>query len=108
MKRALLALALLATCPFLAGEPIVHGDGVSDAATLSLAELLADPEVWVGKKVKVEGRITDVCPKMGCWIDIASGDRSIRFKVKDGVIVFDKADKGHEVVAEGVFDVAHR
>ena len=48
--------------------------------------------------------MTDVCPKRGCWIKLAS-DReyeSLLFKVQDGVIVFPMSMKGKYAVADGV------
>ncbi len=115
MKSLRIALAALPlACLLLAGpaasagdEPgTVYGSGVTDASVaVTVGELLADPDRWVDKRVRVEGKITDVCPKMGCWVDIAAGDGGapIRFKVEDGVIEFPVEAKGHDIVAEGLF-----
>ena len=76
---------------------------MSDAAPVKLSELMAKPNDYVGKVVKVEGLVTEVCPKRGCWINVA-GDKefqTIKVKVEDGVIVFPLTDKGKKVVAEG-------
>lgn len=104
--RATLAAALLAA---LAATPVAaatkYGKGVSAAAPVKLSELMANPDSYVGKVVKVEGLITEVCAKRGCWINVA-GDmefQTIRIKVEDGVIVFPMTDKGKKVVAEGTF-----
>ncbi len=74
-------------------------------SSIRIADLLADPESWVGRHVRVEGLVDDVCPMKGCWIDIleAQSQETIRFKVDDDVIVFPVAAKGREVVAEGFF-----
>jgi len=96
-------LASLAAAPALAGTK--YGKGISEAAPVKLSELMAKPDAYVGKVVKVEGLITEVCPKRGCWINVA-GDKefqTIRVKVEDGVIVFPLTDKGKKVVAEGTF-----
>ena len=96
-----------ATLPLAADEakPTTYGAGLGDAKLVPLAHLLAEPASYVGQRVRVEGRITDVCPARGCWIEIAEGDgkQTMRFKVKDGEIVFPVAVKGHPVTAEGVF-----
>ena len=87
-----------------AGEGTKYGEGVSGKEVVAIGELLTDPEAYVGKTIRVEGKITDVCPRMGCWIEISeSVATSIKFKVKDGVIVFKPEVKGKEVLAEGVF-----
>lgn len=107
MPRARIALSLILTLLVLtglsmAGSGTVYGERPAKGKAIKLADLLADPESYVGKTVKVEGRIDDVCPKMGCWIDIAQKDQKIRFKVQDGVIEFGTEIKGQDVVAEGV------
>ena len=72
---------------------------------VSIVQLLSDPDRYVGKRVQVQGRVGDVCPKAGCWIEITAddGDRAVRFKVEDGVIVFPMEAKGKRVSAEGIF-----
>src|SRR5512140_1033989 len=79
-----------------------YGKGVSGAAPTTVAALLEKPDAFVGKTVKVEGEVGDVCNKAGCWLMVKSGDKSIRVKVKDGEIVFPVSAKGKKVVAEGV------
>ena len=37
-----------------------------------------NPEGFVGKTVRVEGSVRDVCQKMGCWMVISEGDKSMR------------------------------
>jgi cytochrome c-type biogenesis protein CcmE len=98
---AVLALAALSAAPALAAAK--YGKAVSDAAPIKLSELMARPDAFVGKVVKVEGLITEVCPKRGCWINVAGDKESqtIKVKVEDGVIVFPLTDKGKRVVAEG-------
>lgn len=101
-------LALLAFSGFsapLSAADTTYGEGVQGTEVVLVSELLTHPDAWVGKTVRVEGLITDVCKKRGCWIAIA-GDRefeTLRFKVKDGVIVFPVDVKGHRAVVEGVF-----
>jgi hypothetical protein len=57
--------------------------------------------------VRVEGMITDVCPKRGCWFDLAGGGpgKKLKFKVTDGEMVFPVDAKGKVAVAEGVVAV---
>ncbi len=82
----------------------VYGTGVTETESVPIETLLDRPDEYVGKVVRVEGKITDVCSKMGCWIDIAGDSkRPLRFKVEDGVIEFPVESKGQDVVAQGVF-----
>lgn len=111
---------------FLATSPAV-GDGASAAqappspetfgAALELDEtvpmdaILADPEEYRGRRVRVEGRVREICPKKGCWMDLVpaeaahGGEESLRIKVEDDVIVFPQDAVGALAIAEGVVEV---
>lgn len=96
------AAAPVAEAVKLAGT--VYGAGVSVAETVAIADIQANPDLWAGKRVRVEGTVTDVCAKRGCWFNMA-GDRpgeQMRFKVKDGVMVFPMSARGQYAVAEGI------
>jgi hypothetical protein len=99
-----LALAITMTLTFaVAGKETVYGSGVKVSQPVAIGDLLDHPETYLGKRIRVDGQITGVCPRMGCWIDIADEKgHSIRFKVKDGEIVFPMEAKGKSVAAEGV------
>lgn len=79
------------------------GEPLSDATAVSISELSANPDAYVGQAVKVVGLVDDVCPMKGCWVDILDRQSSatIRLKVQDDVIVFPAEARGHEIVAEG-------
>lgn len=81
-----------------------YGAGVKLVDATSISAILATPEPFAGKTVRVEGMIADVCPKRGCWMELAgdvAGDK-LRFKVEDGAMVFPMDAKGKYAVAEGV------
>ena len=102
---AAFVVACIASLPALAAEEQVYGKGLTGTEIVKISDLLANPDQYVGKTVRVEGLITDVCPRRGCWINIA-GDRefqAVKFKVEDGVIVFPMDAKGRRAQAEGVF-----
>ncbi len=84
------------------------GAGVKLTDTTTLAAILADPKSFAGKTVRVEGQIVDVCPKRGCWMDLAGAapGQKVRFKVTDGEMVFPVDAKGKRAVAEGVVAVS--
>lgn len=90
----------------LSGEK-KYGKAITVEKSTAISEILEHPEKYNGKQVKVEGAITDVCEKQGCWISIAGDkdEQTLRFKVKDGVIVFPVDAKGKNVSAQGVVSV---
>jgi gamma-glutamylcyclotransferase (GGCT)/AIG2-like uncharacterized protein YtfP len=69
----------------------------------NISDILADPEAYLDKTVLVEGEVLDVCPMMGCWMELKSddGEGKIKVKVKDGEIVFPVEAKGSTALVEG-------
>ena len=97
----LLGLLLLRALPAAGGDSEVYGDGVDLPEPTRIADILADPDAWIGKTVRVEGGVIDVCPRKGCWMEIGEAGESIRIKVEDDVIVFPAAAKGRLAAAQG-------
>ena len=93
----LLSLSVAALC---AAEKF--GKGLTLKEATPVATLLGTPDNYVGKVVQVKGKVTEVCQMMGCWMQIQDGEKAIRFKVKDGEIMFPKNSAGKNAVAEGV------
>lgn len=93
----LLSLSVAALC---AAEKF--GKGLTLKEATPVANLLGTPDNYVGKVVQVKGKVTEVCQMMGCWMQIQDGEKAIRFKVKDGEIMFPKNSAGKNAVAEGV------
>ncbi len=79
----------------------VYGDGVKLEKATPIGKILADPDAYIGKTVRVEGGVLDVCPRKGCWIEMGEEGESIRIKVEDDVIVFPAAAKGKIAAAQG-------
>ena len=107
MSRAFPILAIVMVCvalPAAAGD--TYGDGVSLTDPVAIPTLLQNPDDFLGKTVRVDGVITGVCKKRGCWMQVTDPDTGdgVRIKVEDGVIVFPYTSMGHRVSAEGVFE----
>jgi len=83
-----------------------YGAGVTIKRATPIASLLTTPQAHAGKTVRVDGVVSQVCQSMGCWIEIADAEsgRGVRFKAKDGVIVFPREAAGKKVSAQGTFE----
>ena len=59
---------------------------------------------YLDKEVLVSGKIIDVCPMRGCWIDIKenNSDQIIKIKVKDGNVVFPISAINCNVKVQGI------
>jgi hypothetical protein len=109
MRRLIVTLAAVALCAsVLSASPVKkYGKALTIKETTKISDILAKPDAFNGKKVKVQGPIIDVCSEKGCWIAVG-GDKefqSLRFKVDDGVIVFPMDAKGLTATVEGVVSV---
>jgi uncharacterized protein DUF4920 len=105
VKRALLILAFLLLTPSLWAAEKVYGAGVKLDETVKISTLLEQPDLYLGKTVRVEGKITEVCAMKGCWMELAEGPQArLRVKVEDDVIAFPISARGKIGVAEGVLE----
>lgn len=105
MKQiGILVVILLALTSVASAE--TFGKGITVQEITLISDILANPEQYVGNRVKVEGVIVEVCAKRGCWIYLA-GDKpfeKIRVKVTDGEIVFPMEARGRVGTVEGVVE----
>ena len=101
-----LTLGLFLMGPALQADTKTYGAGVKEPETTSVGKMLAHPEAYVGKTVRIEGQVVDVCPMKGCWVELEERDGGARLRVKvdDGVIVFPVDAKGKTAVAEGTLE----
>ncbi len=66
------------------------------------ATLLAAPADYVDQTIRVEGRVTDVCQKAGCWLVITDETNHMRIRTKDHGFAVDKAGAGTTAQIEGL------
>ena len=99
-------LLVLAAAANPARAADTYGSGVTLPEATSIEKILADPDAYVGKRVRIEGQVMDICPMKGCWMELAEegGNASLRVKVDDGVIVFPATAKGKIAAAEGTVE----
>ena len=95
MTALLLALTLFLPAPPNASQPVakpgpnmmgtqalVHrGAPFTLTEQITLDEVVAHPEKYQGKTVKVAGKITAVCRKKGCWMAVVGIAKTARARV---------------------------
>jgi len=81
-----------------------YGNKISLVDEIDIDMILLKPESFIDKEVLVSGKITDVCPMRGCWIDIKeeTSEKIIKIKVKDGNIVFPISATNYNVRVQGI------
>ena len=79
------------------------GSDITLIEKTNISDILANPEEYIDQTVLVEGEILDVCPMMGCWMELKSDieGEKIKVKVKDGEIVFPMEAIGSTALVEG-------
>jgi hypothetical protein len=84
-------------------QPKEYGQKIGLTETTRISTILASPKNYEGERVLVQGEILEVCPRKGCWLEIASDKpgEKIRIKVQDDVIVFPLEAKGKVALVEG-------
>ncbi|MFB3829722.1 MAG: DUF4920 domain-containing protein [Bryobacteraceae bacterium] len=99
-----ITLALLISLSTLLAADLKLGKPLTLKQPTPIASLADTPEQYVGKTVQAKGKVTEVCQKMGCWMNLADENgKLVRIKVKDGEIVFPKDSIGKIATAEGKF-----
>ena len=83
----------------------LYGDDFNYDSIQSISSLIDNPNQFLDKQIVTEGKIVDVCPMKGCWIEIkdSDSDQIIRVKVQDDVIIFPEDSKEKKVIVNGVF-----
>jgi hypothetical protein len=107
MRRfALIAVVLLAAQFATAGDTTSLGQPLEGLEPTPIEVIVADPDAWEGKDVRISGEVTGVCAMQGCWMDLVSPENAtLRVKVDDGVIVFPPEAVGQRAVAEGKVEI---
>ncbi len=105
--RLSLILPLICTLTLAAADAVRYGKPLTQVPETRISEILEKPEAFKGKRVKVRGLVTHVCPERGCYLQLKGDKRfqQIMVKVDDGVIVFPASAQGKEAVAEGTVSV---
>ena len=106
-RFAVATIMVLLCSPLAAATVRSFGEPLSaDLEVTAIATIVADPDPWVGKRVRIEGEVSGVCQKQGCWLELASPENTaLRVKVDDGVIVFPQDAVGRRATAEGEVEI---
>ncbi|HEV2881288.1 MAG TPA: DUF4920 domain-containing protein [Pyrinomonadaceae bacterium] len=90
------------------GDVIKRGVALNpESPAVAFADVLKEPVKFVGKRVRIEGIVEQVCQAEGCWMQITpqSGTTGIRVTFKDHKFIVPKDSKSMKFKAEGEFFV---
>ena len=84
-----------------AQEAQEFGGEFTISESIPASTVFASPDSFVGKAVHVEGQVSDVCQKMGCWMVITEGDQHMRVTTKAHSFFVAKDGSGSRCSIEG-------
>jgi len=95
MKRFLIlsfVISAMAAMPAAAGDTTSYGDGVTLKEAVAIDTLLANPDDYIGRTVRVDGVITGVCKKRGCWMQVTDSESGNGVRINRGCLRGHQAD----------------
>ncbi len=100
---AMLSLAAFFFNAMAIAAPLTFGGVVDKTQITPVADIIAQPAVYVEKPVTIEGQIQAVCQKRGCWMTLATAENAptFRVKVRDGDMEFPVSSIGKTAYATG-------
>jgi hypothetical protein len=100
----LLVATLLVALPSQAsafGSGGHFGAGFANARRADLYELKSTPRSFAGKRVRIRGRVADVCKNSGCWLVVADGEDQMKVTIRNHAFAVPPDIDGRRVVVEG-------
>ena len=89
-----------------APEAIQYGGSFELKDIIAVDTVVANPEKFAGKTILVKGKITSVCKKKGCWLQLgntSTPEKLVRVRMKDYGFFVPLDCDGQTAVIEGVF-----
>jgi starvation-inducible outer membrane lipoprotein len=79
----------------------LRGAGVSEGAAVAIEDVVAAPQAFAGKDLRISGSVVEVCKRKGCWMTLGDRERNVRVTFRDYGFFVPLDCEGREVIAEG-------
>lgn len=101
----ILGLALLISCSSQEEKTNsqTFGAEITISESVTLANVYENPDNFHGKELLLEGKITEVCQKKGCWFKMTDGKNELTVKFKDYAFFVPKDAAESQVKIQGIF-----
>lgn len=89
----------------------VFGEMITEDDAVPVEQVMADRDAYIGKSLKIEGTVAEVCQMKGCWFTLRTDyGQNVRLQVAkkdDGAYAFTmpKDISGRHIIAEGTLSV---
>lgn len=101
----LLAGAAAADTAGAAASPRRFGTPIKVKKSVDVAQLAKDPARFAGRRIRIEGRVKEVCQGRGCWVEVEANGASFLARSLDETVLLPKDCKGRPIVVQGVVRV---
>lgn len=91
----------VAEAPKPAGDWKTYGGAWEEGPVVPVKTVLDSPATYAGKTLTVEGEVSDVCQKKGCWMVVSDGTRTMRVTMKDHAFGVDMQGTGAKAQIHG-------
>ena len=83
-------------------EPLRVGAAITVKKSTDIDRLARNPKRYLGRTVRIEGVVKNVCQGMGCWVEVASAKGgSFLAKSLDESVLLPKDCVGRRIVVQG-------
>ena len=79
------------------------GAEITMTKSITLAKVYENPDDYNGKEILLNGKITEVCQKKGCWFKMTDGKNELTVKFKDYAFFVPKDAAESQVKIQGIF-----
>lgn len=76
------------------------GQAVRPGDSVAAAEVIADPDHFDGKTVRISGRVHEVCKKKGCWVRVGTAEGNVLVRTNYAFLLPTDCE-GREIIVEG-------
>jgi hypothetical protein len=85
-------------------KPAFAGQEFQEKEPVLVESIAKDATPYLGKTIQVKGKVSAVCQKKGCWLELTDDTTKTRIRVlmKDHSFGVPKDSSGKVVIAEGV------
>ena len=109
MKKIFLALSCLAITQIVNAQPpkgdankgMTFGEKIEATEAIGTDELATKLEEAKKLEVKVQGVVSQVCSKEGCWLKLKTANGNMMVKMKDHKFLVPLSMEGKTIVAKG-------
>jgi hypothetical protein len=94
------AIAMFLSC-LLISQAKTHGSKITMEKSIPLSSAIKNFDSFKNQEILVTGKVSEVCQKKGCWINLKEGEQTVKIEFKDYGFFVPFSLRGKSVRAQG-------